>query len=237
MSPVGRRKFAFDGAHDLEDGQPLGEQLVAVQVHGDLTHLAAVDRRRRHAAQTLDLGLDDVVGEIVELPLVEVAARHGDQGHRDVRQVVADDERLLDAPRQRVQDLLDALDHLGLAVVDVGAPVHPHPHGRQPLARLGLDEPHVADRAHGLLDRVGDRLLDVEHPRTRVHGADVDDRQVDIRKEIDGQPAQRDEAEDDDGERGHENGDGISQSEERHPHMGPSRVLAGRGVSSCGTRG
>jgi len=141
---------------------------------------------------------------------------------------VAHDERLLDAPRERVEDLLDPLDHLGLAVVDVGAPVHPHPHRRQPLARLGLDEPHIADRADGLLDRVGHRLLDVEHACARVHGADVDDRQVDVREEIDGQPAQRHEAEDDDGERGHQNGDGVPQRQERHPHMGRSRVLRER---------
>ena len=46
---AGRREEVgvVDGAHDLEDGQPLGEELVAVQVHGDLAHLAAVDRRRR----------------------------------------------------------------------------------------------------------------------------------------------------------------------------------------------
>ena len=123
MSPVGRRKFALltDRAHHLEDGQALGVQLVAVEVHGDLAHFAAADRRRRDAAQPLDLTLDDVVGQIVELPLVEVAAGDGDQRHRDVRQVIADDERLLDVPRQRVQDLLDPLDDLGLAVVDVGA--------------------------------------------------------------------------------------------------------------------
>jgi hypothetical protein len=62
-----------DRAHHLEDGQALGVQLVAVEVHGDLAHFAAVDRRRRDAAQPLDLGLNDVVGQIAELPLVEVA--------------------------------------------------------------------------------------------------------------------------------------------------------------------
>ena len=78
--------------------------------------VAVVDRRRRDPAQALELRLDRVVGEIVELLLVEPAAGHRDQADRDVREVEAQDERLLDPRRQAVQDLLDALDDLGLAL-------------------------------------------------------------------------------------------------------------------------
>ena len=76
--------------------------------------------------QPLELGLDRVVGEVVELLLVEPAARDRHEADRDVRQVELEDERLLDAGGQRVHDLLDALDDLGEARVEVGAPGELH---------------------------------------------------------------------------------------------------------------
>ena len=44
----------------------------------DLAHLAAADRGAGHAGDALELRLDDVVGEIVELPLVEPVAADRD---------------------------------------------------------------------------------------------------------------------------------------------------------------
>src|SRR5213594_3950929 len=89
-----------DGADDVEHREALGEELVAVQVDRDLPYFAAVHRGRGHAAQALELGLDRVVGEVIQLLLVEPAARRGDEAHRDVREVEPKDEGLLD-PRGR----------------------------------------------------------------------------------------------------------------------------------------
>src|SRR2546430_11566243 len=75
----------------------LFRSLVAVEVHRDLPDLAPVDRGRGDAGEPLELGLDRVVGEVVELALVEPAARDRHQHDRNVREVVAHDERLLDA--------------------------------------------------------------------------------------------------------------------------------------------
>src|SRR5713226_5255940 len=94
----------------------------------------------------------------------------------------------------------------------------PQAHRREALPRLGLDELDVADGAHRLLDGVGDGLLDVEHTGARVDGPDVDDREVDVREEIDREPPEGHEAEDGHGQRRHQDGDGVAQREQRHPH-------------------
>src|SRR3989454_3898500 len=94
---------------------------------------SAVHRRRGDPAQPLELRLDRVVGEVIQLLLVEPTPRRGNEAHRDVREVEPEHKRLPDPRGERAEDLLDPLDDLRLAVVDVGAPVHPEPHRGQPL--------------------------------------------------------------------------------------------------------
>ena len=132
-----------------------------------------------------------VVGEVVELPLVQPVAAHRDLDDRDVGDVELDDERLLDAGRQRVQDLRHALRHLELRVVQVDAVVEPDADRREPLPRQALDAIDAGRRADGALDRLGDRLLDVGGARACVEGRDADDGDVDLREQVDAEPPQR----------------------------------------------
>ena len=116
MSPDGMRKFESLTDRTTSSTEiALRVEEVAVQVDGDLPDLAAVDVGGGDAVDPLDLGLDRVVGDVVELLLVDAAARDGDEADRDVREVGPHDERLLDAGGQGVADLLDALDDLVLA--------------------------------------------------------------------------------------------------------------------------
>ena len=76
-----------DGLRDLIDREPLRVEPVAIQIDGDLPDLPAVHVRGSDPGQALELRLDRVVGEVVESPLVEAAARDGDDADRDVRQI------------------------------------------------------------------------------------------------------------------------------------------------------
>ncbi len=207
-----------DGAGHLGDGDPLRVEQVAVQVDGDLADLSAVHVGRGHAGQPLELGLDGVVGEVVELLLVEAAARQRHQAHRDVGEIELEDERLLDTGRQRVHDLLDPLHDLGQARVQIGAPREEHLDHGDALSRAGFDVAHVRDGGHGLLDRVGDGPLDVLDVGALVDGADPDRRVVDVGEEVDRHAAEGGRTEDHDGQRRHEDGDAVAHGEEREPH-------------------
>src|ERR1700687_1726288 len=76
----------------------------------------------------------------------------------------------------------------------------------------------VADRADGFLERIGDALLDVLDSRALVDRADLHDRQIDVRKQIDRQAPQRHDAEDDDGQRQHQDGNRVPKRQEGQPH-------------------
>ena len=159
-----------DRVDDVEDAEVARAQRVPLHLDLDLADLAAADVGAGDAVDALDLRLDGVVGEIVELPLVQPLAADRDLHDGDVGDVELDDERLLDARRQRVQDLRHALRHLELRVVQVDAVVEPDADRREPLPRLALDAVDARRRAHRALDRLGDRLLDVGRTRARVEG-------------------------------------------------------------------
>src|SRR5262249_59908062 len=75
-----------DGARHLGDGDALRVEQVAIQIDGDLTDLPAVHVGGGDAVQALELRLDGVVGEIVELLLIEPAAGGRHQTDADVGQ-------------------------------------------------------------------------------------------------------------------------------------------------------
>ena len=89
-----------------------------------------------------------------------------------------------------VADLLNALNDVVLAGVEVGVVVEPHLDDRDPLPASRLHVMHAGHGADDLLDGVGDRLLDVLDVRARVDGPDGDDRLVDVREQVDRQALQ-----------------------------------------------
>ena len=66
------------------------------------SELSAADRRARHSGNALELRLDHVVGEVVELLLVEPLAAHHHLHDGNVGDVELENERLLNAGRKRV---------------------------------------------------------------------------------------------------------------------------------------
>jgi hypothetical protein len=131
-------------------------QRVAVHAYTDLADAPAADGGAGHAREPLDLRLDDVVGEVVELPLVEPVGAHRELRHGDVGDVELEDEGLLHPRRQRVEDLRDPLRHLELRVVEVGPVGEPHAHHRDALLRGALDAVDARGRGHRALDGHGD---------------------------------------------------------------------------------
>jgi hypothetical protein len=72
----------------------------------------------------------------------------------------------------------------------------------------------VGDGADRLLDGVGDGLLDVLDVGAGVDRADRDHGEVDVREEVDRHAGERGGAEHHDGQRGHQDRDGVPHGEE-----------------------
>src|SRR5207247_3642417 len=157
--------------HDVEDRESPRLKSRGIQADIDLADLAAFDGRRRHIRQLLELRGDRVKGQIVETAFVQIRARHGHERHGDVRHVELDDERLLDAGRQLVQNLSDALHHLHLTDVDVRVPVEPDLDGADALLGERLDVLDVRRGAYRFFDGLDDALLDVVGLRTLMDDA------------------------------------------------------------------
>src|SRR5207247_8978612 len=101
----------LNGLDDIQDREPPALQHRRVQVDVDLADLAALDRRRGDIGQLLALRGDRVKGQVIEPPLVQVAAGDGHEGGRDVRHVELDDEGLENAGGEVVEDRGDELHH------------------------------------------------------------------------------------------------------------------------------
>ena len=120
-------------------GPGRGCQRAGFHIDQDLALLSAPGCGRGNAGQAFELRLDDVIGQVVELPLVERVARHVDVYDRNVRYVELKNIWLRDAGRQGVEDLRHALLHFKLRVVQVGVVAEPGADDRCALLRGALD--------------------------------------------------------------------------------------------------
>ncbi len=94
-----------DGIDDLDHRKIAGKEFPGIHVDVDLADLAAVDRRLGDVGQLLKLGLDRVVGQIIELDLVHLRIRDGQGDNGNVGDVELQDEGLLDAGGKLVLNL------------------------------------------------------------------------------------------------------------------------------------
>src|SRR5574338_1699363 len=77
---------------------------------------------------------------------------------------------------------------------------------------------HVGRGADRLLDGVDDALFDVERRRAFIDHTDKGDGDLNIGKEIDGEPLQGRHAQHDHGQRQHQNADAVPEREKGQPH-------------------
>ena len=191
---------------------------VRLHHHLDLADLPARHGGAGHPREPLQLRLHRVVGDVVELLLVQPIPGHGHLDHRDPGDVHLDDEGLRMPGGKEVRICADALGHVELGVVEVHPVLEPDPDPRDPLLGGALHPIHARRGRDGALDGDGDGLLDVDRAGPGVEGGDLDQRDVDGGEEVDRQPGEGHPAEGDRHERHHQDEDGVLQGEAGEPH-------------------
>ena len=96
-----RQVLRIDRIHDVERRQSPGQKLVRVDIHHDLTILAAGRRRQCDAGNRRQLLPDAVNAEIVELLLVQAVRIEAELQHGNARRIELHDNRRLDAGRHQ----------------------------------------------------------------------------------------------------------------------------------------
>ena len=92
-------------------------------MHVNLPDLSPDDPGGGDVGYVLDLRLDDVVGQVVKLALVEPPAHEGDENDGDLGDVEFPDDRVFNFLGQIGASQIDDLQHIGLGAVQVGSPV------------------------------------------------------------------------------------------------------------------
>src|SRR5579884_4102004 len=211
---------AGDGVDDPLEAEAGGGQPVGVHAHRELPDEPPVDEGLGHAGEALQLGLDGVVGQVVELPGPELAAGDHHLGHGDVGDVKLQDEGLRDARGEVLHDPLDVLDDLDLRDVEVRSPVEPDLDRAGAAAGRGEDLLDPGDAGHRLLQGIGHGALHGLRARPAVGGGDQDHRDRDVGEEVAGETLERDLAQDDHRDAGHQHQDGVPDRAAGEEHGG-----------------
>ena len=220
-------------------------ELLLVHEDLDLVLVPAAHLDRGGAVHRLQVRLQPVVGEAAQAlqPLDAAGFVRGglrelvgvDEGvahHRLGRRVEAQQDRAARLERQLEQ--VDLLAHVDAREVHVRAPGEFEDHVGLARARHGTYRAHVADDADGLLDRARDQRLELERGGAGQVGADREGRVGEVGQEVELQPRQRYEAEQDDRDGHHQDGDAPPRGELDDFHRGrapisrPRRRAAGR---------
>ena len=212
--------------------QSPGVERVGVDVDVDHAHLAAVRRRNGGARNGDELRADEVVAEVVELLLGQDVAAQAGEHDRHAGRVVLDDERRKNAGRELAHDLLRLGVHLGDGRFDRHIGLEIQPGDGDAPQRHGLEVLDPADRGgeRSLADG-DDSVLHLGRRQPRVVPDDVDDRDVDRREDVDRHGGDRDDAQDGDQQRQHDERIWPAQRESDDPHICALPTL-GRGKRS-----
>ena len=210
------------GVRDVERRQSLRVQLVEVEIHHDLAvlpaervgHGGALDGRQRRP--------DEVVGQVENLLLLERRAAQPELQNRHARRVVLEDLRRKRS-RRHVADLHLALRHdLREREIHFHAGMKVDPNDRHALVGLRFDMFNADDvRGEPAFEIRDDAALHLFRRESVVLPDDADDREVDIRKDVDGHRGNRDAAQDGDEQRHDDERVRAPQREPDDPH-GPS---------------
>ena len=214
-----RQVLEIHGVADVGRRDPLRQERLRVEVHHDLTRLAAVRQRQRDALDRCDLLADAVDAVVVELGLRDPLAAERELDDRHAGGVVLDDERRHGARRHPAKDRLRYGGHLRQRRLHVHVGLEVDLDDGHAGVRLRLDRPHVADRG-------GDRVLgERRDPRRHVFAGQTvvvpdhrDDRDLDLRKDVGRGGDDREHAEEQDGQSHDHEGVGAPEGETNDPH-------------------
>ena len=203
--PPGRSRFsAASLAATSVIGMPIASSRRGIEVDLDLADLAAVDLHRGDAVDLLEQRLQLFV-DLAADPVRRLRRADRVDHHRQRGDVEALDGRVFDVGRQRAADGGDLLADLGGGRLRdrLRAAVRRR-RARSPSVEVEITRftPLMPETASSTLLR--DQRLDFFRRGAGEHDADVDEGEVDLRKEVDAEPSHRhqpehDEAQDDHG--------------------------------------
>jgi hypothetical protein len=152
----------------------------------DLALAAADDLDEADLVDLLELGADHVVGDVEELALRQVGGER-ERDDRLVGRVQAPDDGFLDVVRELALGGAHAIADLLLGVLDVGLERELGDDARDALL---VDRGQALDAGQGgdlVFEGLGDERLDFLGTGARVGGGHRDDREGDVREEVDAQ--------------------------------------------------
>ena len=208
-------------------------QAVRIEGHLDFARPAALQVDARHARDTRQPRLDDLFHELL---VFRTDVGHGVSGQRLDQQragvlglpVVATEHlRLLGVGRQRRQRV-QARDDVQHDAGHVGADLEYQPHTALAAVRLGAHLDHARQSAHGFLDRLDDRLLELRRGGLAPFGVHEERGLARVGQQLDRQPHQRQHAE--------QEHDGGGSSDGRGILRGTLGNLHGHSLSPTGCR-
>ena len=127
----------------------------------DFPELAAENLGLRNSRHVFDLGLDRVVGKVVQIPFVHVG-RNGDVAHGLARDVEPEDDRCCYPRRELCQYAVHPLDDIDETHIKVGVPREENPDLGDTLAGGRLDIIDIVGGGDASLHDTGNGLFHVE---------------------------------------------------------------------------
>ena len=193
MVPPGTSRLAAASASlTTEIGNSQGFEPARIEIHLNLAHEAAVHLDAGDAVHLLQQRLHLVLDQQPRLVGGE-RGRHGIRRHGQRGHVEARDGRVFYFLRQPEANGGHFLSNLGRGALRIETELEFDADAGEPLTGVRLDPLHAFDAGHRVLDRLGDERLDFLGRRAGIDRGDVDEREVDRRKQVDPEPRHRHE--------------------------------------------
>ena len=218
--------LAGEGLGQVLDGDLAGGHGPGIDDDLELPFVAAVDVAPGDAGHALEGGLDDFLGVVaVALDIQVAAVRQGlehDPGDRPARPAAAGRDHGPLGVEGIAEDLVELVGDQQHHRVGIDADVELE--GDDPAAVVALagHQHQSLDAPQLLLLALDDLLLDLFRAGARPHGGDRDDRPVDVRGELNGDPEEGDQAEERDQEHADGHADGTLDGCGDQAHGGPT---------------
>jgi hypothetical protein len=204
----------LQGADDVHLRQALGGEPGRVDVNDDLALLAAIWRRDRDARDGEQADAQEIQTVVEDLLLRNGSAVQRDLHHRHVGRVEADHVRRRDPGRGDTQDRVVLRRDLRDGAADVGALVEIDLEDAEPRDRHRFDALDPVDRGRvGALADEHDAPLLILGGEPGIVPGDIDDRDVDVGKDIHDDAGHGQEAAEHDEHRGNRHGVRSPQGE------------------------
>ena len=179
---------------DLAERQVQRFEPARIEIDLNLAHLAAVDLDGGDAVDLFEQRLQ-IVFDLPARDVRRLARADGVHHDRQRRDVEALDRRIFDVLRQLAANGRDLFADFGGRRLRVDFEPQLDADARDALGRRRDDLLDAVDAGDGVFDRPRDERLDFLRTGAGIDHGDVDEREVDVRKEVDAEPCHRHDAE------------------------------------------